>query len=83
MTDNDDLMRAYTRISRQERRERVARALAVVKAAQKRGFTVRAVTIEGFELQLGPPEPAKAAAEEPPPVKLFQTRSNLKQKLVL
>jgi hypothetical protein len=80
MTDNDDLMRAYTRISRHERRERVARALDVVKAAQKRGLTVRGVTIEGFELQLGAPEPAKAAAEETPPVPLFR---NAKQKLVL
>jgi DNA invertase Pin-like site-specific DNA recombinase len=61
MMGNDDLMRAYASISRMERRERIARQLAVVQAAQKAGLTIRGATIEGVELELGAPEgPAKA-----------------------
>ena len=80
MTDNDALLRAYGRIARLER-ERIARQLAVVQAAQKAGLIIRA-TIEGVPLGLGAPESAKAPTEAPR-VAVFQTRPNPKQKVVL
>jgi hypothetical protein len=64
-------------------KRRLAEAIAVVRAAQKAGLLVRSATIEGVELELGAPEPAKISAEEAPRVALFQTRPNPKQKVVL
>jgi hypothetical protein len=68
MTDNDDLMRAYARISRHERRERIARQVAVVRAAQKAGLMIRSTTIEGVPLELQIGEPAASPAAKPEPV---------------
>jgi hypothetical protein len=52
-------MRPYARISRRERRERIARQFAVVQAAQKAGLVIRSTTIEGVSLELGAVEPTK------------------------
>jgi hypothetical protein len=63
-------------------RQQIADGLRVIAAAKAAGFQVKGAIIAGFELQLGAPEPAKAA-EDPPRVALFQTRTNPKQKVVL
>jgi hypothetical protein len=81
MTDNDALLRAYGRIARLERRERIARQLAVVQAAQKAGLIIRGATIEGVPLELGAPGSPKPPTEAPR-VAVFQTRPNPKQKVV-
>jgi hypothetical protein len=57
---NDELLRAYAAIARREQRERVARGLAVVRAARKKGLPVKVATIEGVALQFGGPEAAPA-----------------------
>jgi hypothetical protein len=62
VTPNNDLLRALTLIGRRERRERVARALAVVKEARKLGLPVKRATIDGVDMEFGPPEAAKEAA---------------------
>jgi hypothetical protein len=56
MTDNDALLRALGRQSRRERRERVAEALAVVKAAKRAGLPVKGATVEGVALTFGAPD---------------------------
>jgi hypothetical protein len=55
MTDNDDLLRAFGTIDRRNRRERIDRALKVIKAAQKAGLPVKGATIEGVALEFGEP----------------------------
>ena len=86
MDDLEGYCRAVDRLNRAKRRaqfrEELADGLRVVAAAKAAGFQVKGATIAGFELQLGAPEPAKAA-EDPPRVALFQTRTNPKQKVVL
>lgn len=80
MIDNDELLRAYGRISRMECRRRLDNEIGAVKAAQKAGLLVRRATIAGVPMEFGAPELAKAGAEEPPRVAMFR---NPKQKLVL
>jgi len=53
--------RAMAAISRRERKEQLAREIAVIKAMQKAGLPVRRATIEGVDLEFGQPEPARAA----------------------
>jgi hypothetical protein len=85
----DDLERCYRdldRIKRAERRARIrqeiAEGLRVVEAAKAAGLPVRGATIAGVALELGAPA-ASAPADEPPPIALFRTRANPKQKVVL
>jgi hypothetical protein len=49
------------RNERRQFRERLAQALAVVKAAQKAGLPVTGGTVEGVQLEFGALESAKAA----------------------
>jgi hypothetical protein len=58
MTDNNDLLRAWTLIKRRERRERIAHDLAVVKAAERAGLPVKRAAIDGVDLEFGQPAPA-------------------------
>jgi hypothetical protein len=51
MSDNGELLKAYAAIARREQRERVAKGLAVVKAARKKGFQVTRATIGDVELE--------------------------------
>lgn len=62
MTDNDALLGALGRQSRRERRERVANALAVLRATQSAGFPLKRAVVEGVEMEFGAPAPEKAAA---------------------
>jgi hypothetical protein len=64
MTHNGELLRAYSAIAKREERERVAKGLAVVKAARKKGLPVKAATIEGVTLEFGEPEAAPATFNE-------------------
>ena len=86
MEDLEGYCRAVDRLNRAERRaqfpQELADGLRVIAAAKAAGLQVKSATIAGFELRLGAPEPAKAA-EDPPRVALFQTRTNPKQKVVL
>jgi hypothetical protein len=59
---HDEYFRAMAALQRRERRERLARAIAVVKTAQKAGLPVKRATIEGVDLEFGQPEAAKAPA---------------------
>jgi hypothetical protein len=61
MTDHKALLRAYTAIARREQKERIAKGLAVVKAAKNAGLPVKAANIDGVEIEFGEPE---AAGEE-------------------
>jgi hypothetical protein len=60
---NDELLRAYTAIAKREQRERVAKAVAVVKAARKKGLPVKVASIEGVTLQFGEPDAAPVTNE--------------------
>jgi hypothetical protein len=64
MTDSGGLLRAFTAIARREQRERVAKGLAVVKAARKKGLPVKAATIEGVALEFGEPDTTPATFNE-------------------
>jgi glyoxylase-like metal-dependent hydrolase (beta-lactamase superfamily II) len=55
--------RAMAALQRRERRERLAREIAVVKAVEKAGLPVRRAVIDGVDLEFGQPEP-KAAPDE-------------------
>jgi hypothetical protein len=50
------------RTPRREQRERIANALAVVKAARKAGLSIAAADVLGVRLTFGQPEPAPAPA---------------------
>jgi hypothetical protein len=52
-----EFIRAMAALERRQRRERLAREIAVIKAMQKAGLPVRRATIEGVELEFGQPEP--------------------------
>jgi hypothetical protein len=53
-----EYFRALAALQRRERRERLAREIAVIKAMQKAGLPVRRATIEGVDLEFGQPEAA-------------------------
>jgi hypothetical protein len=56
LTDNKALLKAFTVIARREQRERIAKGLAVVKAAKKEGLLIRSATIENVTLEFGEAE---------------------------
>jgi hypothetical protein len=60
---HDEYFRAMAALQRRERRERVARALAVVKQARKVGLPVKRAIIDGVDLELGEPAPASPVTE--------------------
>jgi hypothetical protein len=53
-----EFIRAMAALERRQRRERLAREIAVIKAMQKAGLPVRRATIEGVDLEFGQPEAA-------------------------
>ena len=87
MDDFEGYCRALDRINRAKRRaqfrQEIADGLRVVEAAKAAGFRIKGAIIAGVPLELGSPEPAKSAAEEPPRVALFKTRANPKTRVVL
>ena len=58
----DEYFRAMAALQRRERPERLAREIAVVKAAQRAGLPVKAAIVEGVALTFGDPEAAGKAA---------------------
>jgi hypothetical protein len=74
---------------RQAQRREEKRQIAVIKAVQKAGLPVRRATIEGVDLEFGPPASEAKADHEPPPSieprprALFKTRTKPKIKVVL
>jgi hypothetical protein len=55
---------AMAALQRRERRERLAREIAVIKAMQKAGLPVRRATVAGVDLEFGSPEAAGKAAPD-------------------
>jgi hypothetical protein len=53
MTNNGKILRALGAIDRRRQRERIAKGLAIVKAAKRAGLPVRSATIEGVALEFG------------------------------
>jgi hypothetical protein len=61
MVDYKAWLKALNAIAKREQRERVARGLAAVKEAQRKGLQIRSVTIEDITLEFDPADtPAKA-----------------------
>ncbi len=61
---DDEYIRAMAALQRRERRERLAREIAVIKAMQKAGLPVRRATVAGVDLEFGSPEAAGKAAPD-------------------
>jgi hypothetical protein len=64
MSDNAALMKAFARISRDEHRARIVKAVRVVKAMRKAGEPIKAVIVDGVEVRFGAPETAPATFNE-------------------
>jgi hypothetical protein len=62
MCDTAELLKAYAAIAKREERERIAKELRVVKAAQKRGLSIKRAIVGGVMLELGQPEAAPATS---------------------
>ena len=59
-----EYFRAMAALQRRERRERLAREIAVVKTIEKAGLPVRRAVIEGVAVEFGRPAPEPAAPDD-------------------
>jgi hypothetical protein len=60
-----EYLRAMVALQRRERRDRLAREIAVIKAVQKAGLPIRRATLEGVAVECGQPESGLAPTLTP------------------